>query len=117
MSDDLSFFQDKEYIIYKAYPEYNMVYPLCLVHESFFKSSHVYVCKVGCDSGSHGCSFDLNVVFIAKGKIVRTFSRRHDNVFGDGLFWFVLPNSSSTIVSPSSVSIFVYRLDTSSVAK
>ena len=57
-------FPDKEYIIYKAYPENNMV------HESFFKSSHVYVCKVGCDSGSHGCSFDLNVVFIAKGKIV-----------------------------------------------
>ena len=64
-------FPDKEYIIYKAYPEYDMVHPLCLIHESVFKSTHVYVCKVGSDSGSHGCSFDLNVVFIAKGKVVK----------------------------------------------
>ena len=60
----LIIFPDKKYIIYKAYPDYDMVCPLCLVYESFFKSSHVYVCKVGCHSGSHSCSFDLNVMFI-----------------------------------------------------
>ena len=43
----------------------------CSVHESFFKSSHVFVCKVGgCDSCSHSCFFDLNVVFITIGEIV-----------------------------------------------
>ena len=63
-------FPDKKYIIYKAYPDYDMVCPLRLVHESFFKSSHVYVSKIRCDSGSHSCSFDLNVMFITKGEIV-----------------------------------------------
>ena len=36
-------FPDKKYIIYKAYPDYDMVCPLCLIDESFFKSSHVRV--------------------------------------------------------------------------
>ena len=39
------------------------------------------------------------------------------SVFADGWFCSAFPSSSSTMVSPSSVSILVYRLETSSVHK
>ena len=46
-----------------------------------------------------------------------TFSRRHVNVFAEGWLREFFSSSSSTIFSPSSVSIFVYRLETSNVTK
>ena len=64
-------FPDKKYIIYKACPDYYMVCPHCLVHESFTKS-FMYTFAYGCDynySESHICSFDLNVLFITKAEI------------------------------------------------
>ena len=47
----------------------------------------------------------------------RTFSSSNVMVSADGLHWPIFSSSSFTIVRPSSVSIFVYRLETSSVAR
>ena len=46
-----------------------------------------------------------------------TFSSKQVRVFAEGRFRPVFSSSSSTIASPSSVSIFVYRLETSNVTK
>ena len=48
---------------------------------------------------------------------LRTFSRRQESVFAEGRIWPVFASSSSIIASPSSVSILVYKLETSNVAR
>ena len=101
-------------MFYEAYPKYETVFTLFLVYKLIFKSPHINVGEVGCHSGRHSCSLDLDVMFTIESKIIEF---KHDRVLGVDLLWFVFSSSSSTILSPSSMSILVYGLDTSSVDK
>ena len=54
----------------EPYPDYNVVGPLCFVYKAFFESSHINICEVGCNSGSHCCPLDLNEVFVIESEVV-----------------------------------------------
>ena len=53
---------------YEPYPD-NVVGPLCFVYKVFLESSHINICEVGWNSGSHCCPLDL-VSFAAVIKVV-----------------------------------------------
>ena len=61
-----------ENVIYEPYPDYNVVVPLCFVYKVFFESSHIDICEVGCNSGSHCCPLDLDKMFVIDSEVVQS---------------------------------------------
>ena len=59
VNESMTPFYIKKMSFYEPYPDYIVVGPLCFVYKVFLESSHINICEVGWNSGSHCCPLDL----------------------------------------------------------